>query len=100
MNELEQACAQLEIAPEQVINWRSDDETLIVLADYGIGGIKKHRLPRLWMLPPEPARLNATDSALKLLTEHSIDGTRITGTGKDGRITSADVKRFMEGNQL
>jgi 2-oxoglutarate dehydrogenase E2 component (dihydrolipoamide succinyltransferase) len=32
----------------------------------------------------------------KLLTEHNIDPTKITGTGKSGRLTTEDVKSFME----
>ncbi len=43
--------------------------------------------------PPEAARQDARlmPSARKLVEEHAVDPTRLTGSGRDGRITKADV---------
>ena len=32
----------------------------------------------------------------RLLEEHDLDATMVTGTGKDGRITKADVMSFLK----
>ncbi len=34
----------------------------------------------------------------RLLEEHDLDATMVTGTGKDGRITKADVMTFLKGD--
>ncbi len=43
--------------------------------------------------PPEAARQDARlmPSARKLVEEHAVDPTRLTGSGREGRITKADV---------
>jgi len=35
----------------------------------------------------------------RLLDEHDLDATMVTGTGKDGRVTKADVMEFLKGDQ-
>ncbi len=52
---------------------------------------------------PEPAAAKSADSAHKLspavrrlLDEHDLDATIVVGTGKDGRITKADVMNYMK----
>ena len=37
-------------------------------------------------------------SVRRLLEEHDLDATMVTGTGKDGRITKADVMAFLKGD--
>jgi 2-oxoglutarate dehydrogenase E2 component (dihydrolipoamide succinyltransferase) len=51
---------------------------------------------------PEPAAAKSAESAHKLspavrrlLDEHDLDATIVVGTGKDGRITKADVMNYM-----
>ena len=47
--------------------------------------------------PPEPARAAKTSPAVRrLLEEHDLDATMVTGTGKDGRITKSDVMAFLK----
>lgn len=38
------ACERLGVEPEQVVKDRLEGDELVLLVDYGIGGIKKHRL--------------------------------------------------------
>jgi len=38
---------------------------------------------------------NATDGALELATSEGLDITEVTGTGKGGRITKADVEAYL-----
>ncbi len=52
---------------------------------------------------PEPAPAKSAESAHKLspavrrlLDEHDLDATIVVGTGKDGRITKADVMNYMK----
>ncbi len=52
---------------------------------------------------PEPAAAKSAESAHKLspavrrlLDEHDLDATIVVGTGKDGRITKADVMIYMK----
>ncbi|MDX1506787.1 MAG: 2-oxoglutarate dehydrogenase complex dihydrolipoyllysine-residue succinyltransferase [Woeseiaceae bacterium] len=47
--------------------------------------------------PPEPARAAKTSpSVRRLLEEHDLDATMVSGSGKDGRITKADVMAFLK----
>ena len=47
--------------------------------------------------PPEPARAAKTSPAVRrLLDEHDLDATMVSGSGKDGRITKADVMAFLK----
>ena len=47
---------------------------------------------------PEPAAaaMNFSPAVRKLIVENKLDPARITGTGRDGRITKADVLKHME----
>ena len=47
--------------------------------------------------PEETGRAPKTSpSVRRLLEEHDLDATMVTGTGKDGRITKADVMSFLK----
>lgn len=55
---------------------------------------------------PEPAAEKSAESAHKLspavrrlLDEHDLDATIVVGTGKDGRITKADVMNYMKSHE-
>jgi 2-oxoglutarate dehydrogenase E2 component (dihydrolipoamide succinyltransferase) len=69
------------------------------------GGAIAAKAPPAPAKAPEPAPAAATepdtDDALspavrKLIDEHGLDPSRITGTGKDGRLTKGDVLAFLE----
>jgi 2-oxoglutarate dehydrogenase E2 component (dihydrolipoamide succinyltransferase) len=48
----------------------------------------------------EPAKRIKTSPAVRhLLDEHDLDDTMVIGTGKDGRITKADVLSFLKSDQ-
>ncbi len=48
----------------------------------------------------EPARAPKTSPAVRrLLEEHDLDATMVSGTGKDGRITKADVMAFLKDDE-
>lgn len=51
------ACDRLRAAPEQIVGSAVVKDELVVLVDYGIGGIKKYRIPLadLRAAPPQPA---------------------------------------------
>ena len=55
---------------------------------------------------PQPAPAKSAESAHKLspavrrlLDEHDLDATIVVGTGKDGRITKADVMNYMKSHE-
>ncbi len=52
---------------------------------------------------PEPAAaapktIKTSPAVRRLLEEHDLDATMIMGTGKDGRVTKADVMNFLKEN--
>lgn len=52
-------------------------------------------------IAPEPAKestgpVKTGPAVRRLLEEHDLDATMVTGTGKDGRITKADVMSFLK----
>ncbi len=51
-------------------------------------------------VPQAAAKSIKTSPAVRrLLDEHDLDATVVTGTGKDGRITKADVMSFLKTNE-
>jgi 2-oxoglutarate dehydrogenase E2 component (dihydrolipoamide succinyltransferase) len=47
--------------------------------------------------PSEPSKQAKTSPAVRrLLDEHDLDATMVTGSGKDGRISKADVMSFLK----
>jgi 2-oxoglutarate dehydrogenase E2 component (dihydrolipoamide succinyltransferase) len=47
-----------------------------------------------------PAKAGKTSPAVRrLLEEHDLDAAMVSGTGKDGRITKADVMSFLKGEE-
>ncbi len=47
--------------------------------------------------PVEPVEADGLSPAVRrLVTEHDLDPTEITGTGKDGRLTKGDVLAYLE----
>lgn len=55
---------------------------------------------------PKPAAADTAAKTIKtspavrrLLEEHDLDATMVTGSGKDGRVTKADVMEFLKGDQ-
>ena len=57
--------------------------------------------PAVVAVAAEPAsdRAPKTSPAVRrLLEEHDLDATMVSGTGKDGRITKADVMAFLKGD--
>jgi 2-oxoglutarate dehydrogenase E2 component (dihydrolipoamide succinyltransferase) len=47
-----------------------------------------------------PAKAGKTSPAVRrLLEEHDLDAAMVAGTGKDGRITKADVMNFLKGEK-
>ena len=55
---------------------------------------------------PKPAVADTAAKTIKtspavrrLLEEHDLDATMVTGSGKDGRVTKADVMEFLKGDQ-
>ncbi|MFH0909683.1 MAG: 2-oxoglutarate dehydrogenase complex dihydrolipoyllysine-residue succinyltransferase [bacterium] len=45
---------------------------------------------------PEPIGVDLAPAVRKMIVENMIDIAQLVGTGKDGRITKADVLRFLE----
>lgn len=46
-----------------------------------------------------PKTIKTSPAVRRLLDEHDLDATMVTGTGKDGRVTKADVMQFLKGDQ-
>jgi 2-oxoglutarate dehydrogenase E2 component (dihydrolipoamide succinyltransferase) len=65
----------------------------------GAGAVETHAAP---LAVPRAAPKASVDGALlspavrRMLAEHNLDPSQITGTGKDGRITAQDVTRHLE----
>lgn len=51
---LERACEHLNIDANSVLKSRHEDDEIVIIADYGIGGVKKHRVPTSLLHPPAP----------------------------------------------
>lgn len=68
--------AYLNVPPAQIVEVRAEDNLLVVLVDYGIGGIKKFRLsPAVLPKDPEPEE-----------TENLVEkATRAVARAKRGR---------------
>ena len=89
------------------IGWIEPDEIVTVAGGwYARGLIEKGFVTRDLEVPviPEPDEPEATAAARKLAGEFSIDLRHVTATGRNGRITKADVKlavdnRFVEALQ-
>jgi 2-oxoglutarate dehydrogenase E2 component (dihydrolipoamide succinyltransferase) len=45
---------------------------------------------------PATVEMNFSPAVRKLIVEHKLDTRQISGTGRDGRITKADVLKFIE----
>jgi len=45
---------------------------------------------------PPAAAMNFSPAVRKLIVEHKLDATAISGTGRDGRITKADVLKYID----
>ena len=77
-------------------------EILAVLAE-GDGPVKEAAAPAETPEPvaaPEPEAppraVKTSPAVRRLLDEHDLDATMVTGTGKDGRVTKADVMAFLK----
>lgn len=46
-----------------------------------------------------PKSIKTSPAVRRLLDEHDLDATMVTGTGKDGRVTKADVMQFLKSDQ-
>ena len=59
-------------------------------------GLEVNTVEEVPQLVSEQApEINATPEALKLIQEHGIDVSVLSGTGKDGKITVRDVNRLL-----
>jgi 2-oxoglutarate dehydrogenase E2 component (dihydrolipoamide succinyltransferase) len=80
-----------------------------VLAVLSEGGTVEMDAPAAEAVPQSEPKAAVADSAAKtiktgpavrrLLEEHDLDATMVTGSGKDGRVTKADVMEFLKGDQ-
>ena len=46
--------------------------------------------------PPSSGPVKTSPAVRRLLDEHDLDATMVTGSGKDGRLTKADVMAFLK----
>lgn len=53
MSDLKRAAALYDAGEEQVVKHRYEDSHLVVLIDYGTGGIKKYRIPLADLAEPD-----------------------------------------------
>ncbi len=51
--------------------------------------------PSFFPAPASGARLRITPVVARMAAEHALDLSKMTGTGIDGRVTKADVERFL-----
>ena len=80
-----------------------------VLAVLSEGGAVEMDAPAAEAVPQSEPKAAVGDTAAKtvktspavrrLLEEHDLDATMVTGSGKDGRVTKADVMEFLKGDQ-
>jgi 2-oxoglutarate dehydrogenase E2 component (dihydrolipoamide succinyltransferase) len=55
--------------------------------------------PRTAAEDAAPKTIKTSPAVRRLLDEHDLDATMVTGTGKDGRVTKADVMAFLKTDQ-
>jgi len=97
---LERVCAHLNEDPENVTSYRVYGDRVVLVVDHGIHGPRKYSVPLedLPELPPEyPPDLDATEAAWLLAAEHGVDLRTISGSGKDGRILTRNVRDALGG---
>ena len=46
-----------------------------------------------------PKTIKTSPAVRRLLDEHDLDATMVSGSGKDGRVTKADVMQFLKGDE-
>ncbi|HEX9947383.1 MAG TPA: 2-oxo acid dehydrogenase subunit E2 [Allosphingosinicella sp.] len=75
-----------------------DDEGHVAPAEAGAPGGEKRPSPSLLGAPAfaGATEIRLSPSVRRALLQHDIDPTRIEGTGRDGRITRADVDRAVD----
>jgi 2-oxoglutarate dehydrogenase E2 component (dihydrolipoamide succinyltransferase) len=57
------------------------------------------REPKLAVDDTAPKTIKTSPAVRRLLDEHDLDATMVSGSGKDGRITKADVMQFLKGDE-
>ncbi|MEM6781255.1 MAG: 2-oxoglutarate dehydrogenase complex dihydrolipoyllysine-residue succinyltransferase [Pseudomonadota bacterium] len=62
---------------------------------------KKKEEPKAAAPAPAPEKSEddhkLSPAVLKMVNDHNLDASKITGTGKDGRLTKEDVQKFIDG---
>lgn len=102
----EQLAAHWQVSPEAVVGYRIEDgDVVAALVNYGIGGIKRSRVPVSELAAIEAEEpvaeeelaapeLDATDGALEMIAAHGLDPAQFVG---QGRVTVRDVRAVIEG---
>jgi len=98
MDYRELLCQHLQIADAQILSMAEYPDYLACVISYGIAGGKKFLISYSDLSAADG--IDATDAARQLSIDNEIALFLVRGTGKDGRITKADVERFMaEGSE-
>ena len=94
MSYRELLCRHLGITDEQIMSMVEYEDHVACVINYGVAGGKKFLVPYDDL--PASDNIDATSAARQLSIDNEIALILVRGTGKDGRITKADVERFME----
>jgi len=88
------ACEKLNVPPDRVDAYHIYPTEIVIVASYGKLGPRKYRVPLSELEQQQP--VNATAGAKRLAADLGIALDFVTGTGKGGRITIADVRKAAE----
>lgn len=105
-------CNYFNVSPDQILKYREEGESVVIILDLGIMGCPKHTVLLADLLAvaevetdeelvegqseeQEADSWEATDAARKLAERAGINLASIEGTGKDGRIIESDVRKLV-----
>ena len=97
----EQVATFYNVALEQVVRIKDTLEGVETLVNYGIGGIKKRIVAHSELVPGDAVTevavtVDATNAALKMITDSHIDIERLNFYVKGKRVTVRDVRQYLE----
>ena len=72
------------------------EEGAVGTSDRSASAPKAAKTAKIEVERPDNAPLKTSPAVRRLLDEHDLDATMVTGTGKDGRLTKADVLSFLK----
>jgi pyruvate dehydrogenase E2 component (dihydrolipoamide acetyltransferase) len=96
-----QAEAPAQEAPPEPATQAAADESMAAASE-GVGDVAPSQLQQEPAAEPEPAAASTNGKTFvspvvaKIASEHGVDPSQVTGTGRGGRVTKKDILNFIE----